>query len=211
MLRRHLLLFAAAFGLATPGTAAVYTVGPGGQFATVTEALVAAYAAGGDAEIRIARGTSVERLELTDSAALTALSLRGGWDPTFTTQSLEPKDSVIDAASQGRALSSLTRFDLLIEALSFRRGRLVADAGVGGGVWLAAYGGRATFRHCRVEDSRLVGTGLVKGGGMAGLTSASPAANAGSLKVAGGLSEVDIDGLPRVQSGKIDIGAHESQ
>jgi hypothetical protein len=43
------------------------------------------------------------------------------------------------------------------------------------------------------------------------LTSGSPAANAGALKVAGGLSAVDLEGLPRVKSLKVDQGAYESQ
>jgi hypothetical protein len=159
--------------LTTPATAAVFTVGgPNGQHATVQAAIDAALAAGGDNEVRVAKGVYAERLTLPHDADTTRLSIRGGWNSAFSQQTPDGANTVIDAANLGRALDASAGFELEIEGLLFRRGRATNDGApneTGGGAGVRALVPSGTFKlsNCRIEDSTTAWEGsIAEGGGL---------------------------------------------
>ena len=112
---------------ALPATAAVINVGPGGT--TLPLALNAALAPGDD-EIRIATGEHSVNATF-NSASADMLTISGGWDPTFTTQTANPALSVLDGGASDRTLfvgGSAGRVE--IHNLTVRNGRSFTGAGI---------------------------------------------------------------------------------
>lgn len=87
-----------------PVAAAVINVGPGGT--TLAQALIDAQAAGDD-EIRIAIGDHAVNVVHNNSTTDT-LTISGGWDPTFTTQTLNPALSVLDGGARSARSTSVS-------------------------------------------------------------------------------------------------------
>lgn len=110
-----------------PATAAVINVGPGGT--TLPLAFTAAGAPGDD-EIRIATGEHSVNAVFNSSTADT-LTISGGWDPTFTSQTPNPALSVLDGAASGHTFYvGGTAGRVEIHNLTVRNGRSFTGAGI---------------------------------------------------------------------------------
>ena len=106
-----MLALAAWFALATPGTAAILTVGPGGTHATVQAAIDDAQATPDDDELRLRATTFFEHLELFESDTGGRLEISGGWDAAFAVRDLEHESTGarISAGKSGSVLMSLPK------------------------------------------------------------------------------------------------------
>lgn len=110
-----------------PVAAAVINVGPGGT--TLAQALIDAQAAGDD-EIRIAIGDHAVNVVHNNSTTDT-LTISGGWDPTFTTQTLNPALSVLDGGGTERTFYlGVNDGRVEIRNLTVRNGRAFTGAGL---------------------------------------------------------------------------------
>ena len=110
-----------------PVAAAVINVGPGGT--TLAQALIDAQAAGDD-EIRIATGDHAVNVVHNNSTTDT-LTISGGWDPTFTTQTLNPALSVLDGGATERTFYlGVNDGRVEISNLTVRNGRAFTGAGL---------------------------------------------------------------------------------
>ena len=131
-------------------SAATFTVGPGGTHSTIQSAITSALIAPGDDEIRVATGTYAEALYIT-AGADERTTLDGGWDASFTTRTLDPALTVVDAAGSTRVFNMEAAGGVLeARNFSFIRGAFVVTAGV------AAVGHNdavVTLEDCIVRDS----------------------------------------------------------
>ena len=167
---------------------ATFTVGAGGDYATIQAALDAANLAAGDDDIRIRSGTYTETIELYTGAD-ERFELSGGWDATFAIQSEDPALTVIDAAGAGRALLiEITDGTMVLRNLTITGGAASEAAGVslvgrghaevsladcvirhsvassdmisygGGGAFIAFDTSRMELARCAVHDNRVTST-----------------------------------------------------
>lgn len=103
---RFVILFLSLTGLLRgSASAAIYTVGPDGAYATIQAAVTAAVAAAGSNEIRVEQGTYTENIFLATSSDAGTLTVTGGWDSTFTTRSTDPAITTIDGNNAGRVVN----------------------------------------------------------------------------------------------------------
>jgi hypothetical protein len=113
--------------------ASVFTVGPGGGYATLQAALNAATAATGDNEVRVRAGAYAERV--STGALLTAgksVTVTGGWDASFSSRQADPATTVIDGGGLGRVFDlAPAGGTLVIDGFTIRNGH---HALFGGGV-----------------------------------------------------------------------------
>jgi hypothetical protein len=155
-----LLLTALLAAVAGTGRAAVFTVGddePAADFRTIQEGIDAALASTGFREVQVAAGHYRENLRLHLGPTAGTLHLTGGWDPTFTFRSFDPRDTVVSGGGTERALlASCGAGTLRFETLTLTEG--LANLGAGG--YLTASGGcRVTFDRMRFDDNRTPATG----------------------------------------------------
>ena len=126
MLTTLRLLMAGLLLAALPATAAVIHVGPGGT--TLPLALSAAGNAGDD-EIRIASGAHSVNVVFNSTADM--LTISGGWDPTFTTQTENPALTVLDGGASDRTFYvGGTAGRVEIHNLTIRNGNAFTGAGL---------------------------------------------------------------------------------
>ena len=176
-------------------TGATFTVGTGGDHATIQAAFDAASLAAGDDEIRVRSGTYIETVVFF-SVADERVELSGGWDATFEMQTEDPALTVIDAASAGRPLYiDITDATVAVRNLTLTRGAGTSAAGVllighghaqvsltdcainhslassisgsygGGGTLLAYDTSRLELARCAVHDNRVEGNAAQASGG----------------------------------------------
>lgn len=176
-------------------TGATFTVGTGGDHATIQAALDAASLAAGDDEIRVRSGTYPETIVFF-CVADERVELSGGWDATFEIQTEDPALTVIDAADAGRPLYiDVTDATVVVRNLTLTRGAGISAAGVllvshghaqisltdcainhslassvngsygGGGTLLAYDTSRLELARCAVHDNRVEGTAAQASGG----------------------------------------------
>lgn len=138
------LLVVAAGATAVPARAEVFTVGPGGRFATIQEALThaaqspVAPTSHVSHEIRVRSGTYAENLRVPNPCCgPRSIRVIGGWNSTFTSSPRDPGLTVIDGRSRGRVLTipHLSEGSLELSGLTLRGGYLRA-----GGVYGLGYG-----------------------------------------------------------------------
>lgn|GEM_PF-3759518 len=104
------LLFGETFAIVH---AATITVGPAGTFSTIQQGISAALLRGGDNDVRVESGSYGENLVLDMSSG--NLTLSGGWDSAFATQTSDPTDTTISGGASGRVLdATLSGGSLLI-------------------------------------------------------------------------------------------------
>lgn len=146
------------------GMSQVHTVGPGGLFATVQEAIDEALSAGGEHELRLRQGHFTEALEIS-LASDTKLHLSGGWNGAYSARSSDPRATSIDGDDTFRPLTiAATAGRIEIENLSFVHGR---SLGFGGGISVDLRGsGKLEMRGVVVEDNLVTGTDSLSGGGL---------------------------------------------
>jgi hypothetical protein len=160
----RLLLFAVAatLGGLTRAGADVFTVGPGGAYATIQSAVDAAIAAGGNNDVKVGPGTYPEHLTVPVSFASGSLVLSGGWNAAFTQRSPDPALTVVDGSGSGRGLEVcaagrtvvVLNLTLTHGAASYGAGALVNPAGA---AWVVIGG-------CRIADNVTTAFTAVGGG-----------------------------------------------
>ena len=146
-----------------PLGADTFTVGSGGTHATIQEAVAAANAAGDD-EIRIREGTFMQTVAI--QLREDSLTISGGWNGNFTTQTEDPSLTVIDAQSLNAVITFVGAGSglVLVRNLTVTQG----DSNTGGGIRVSA-GDPANVRieHLRVVANRAGGEGSPgRGGGI---------------------------------------------
>jgi len=145
--------------------AAVFTVGIGGTYSTVQDAIDAALAAGGDNHIKMRASTFHELITIPDTMTSGSLSFTGGWSVFFTSRNPDPTSTVIHDWSDGTAatiqhVGGTVRFD----GITFTGNNPIDDAG---GLFAQLFGAAELFLdHCVITDSS---TGERGGGGLIAL------------------------------------------
>ena len=127
----------AAMGLSVAASAAVFTVGPHGSYATVVSALASA-PSGGDTEIRVEAGTYSEQAYVSTSFTSGSILLTGGWDAAFTSRNPDPSLTVLSSPVDGNAFDiqpgggtvEIVGFTITTTAAAPSRGVLVAPSGI---------------------------------------------------------------------------------
>ena len=132
--------------------AATSSVGPGGTYATLQEAIDAAIDAGGDNEVRIQQGVYFQGVVLEDDPSGT-LIISGGWLPLFRLQTMDSSLTVFDGNGNSRILEiNLPGGDLRFEYLSFVGG---FTEETGGGLELrASNDAHLSFVSCQFASNR---------------------------------------------------------
>lgn len=168
-------------------SAAVITVGPSGDYATVQAAIDAATATPADDELHLRATTFYEQIN-TNAVDDTngRLEISGGWDATYTTRDPSPGATVIDGSSSGRVwISYFATGDLVLRGLTFQNGLAGTGEAFGAGLYLVVTGAAtATIEDC-VFDSNVVTTTDSAGGAVGG----------GADIIAGGTAEVRLAGV----------------
>lgn len=117
---------------AGPATAAVYTAGAAGSYATVQAALDAAVLAGGDNEVRVQAGTYSENLYVGSNLASGSLLLTGGWDSGFSARDPDPASTIVDAGGSASALQiAADGGHLTVAGLTLTNGATAGSGGAG--------------------------------------------------------------------------------
>lgn len=156
--------------LACLGTeAAIFTVGVGGTYSRVQDAIDAALAAGGDNDIKIRASSFHELILIPDTMSSGSLSFTGGWNTLFFSRNPDPASTVIHDFGNGTAatvqhVGGTVRFD----GITFT-GNNPLDHG--GGLFAQLYGAAELYLdHCVITDSS---TGERGGGGLVALNDTS--------------------------------------
>ncbi len=112
-------------------SAALLTVGPQGEHASLQAAVDAAATLPGDHDIRIQRGTYLERVQIDLTGGV--LVITGGWTSDFDEQQLDAANTTLSSTFNGRPLSITGSSGILILAgLTIAGG--VVDSDHGGGI-----------------------------------------------------------------------------
>ena len=120
--------------------AAIFTVGPQGEFASLQAAIDTAAGLSGDHDIRIQRGTYLERIHIQLNGQVVVMT--GGWTGDFDEQLIDPANTTLSSGFEGRPLTIDGSSGILIASGLTIAGGLVVD-GDGGGV-LVTLDGPAT-------------------------------------------------------------------
>jgi hypothetical protein len=145
--------------------AAVFTVGIGGTYPTIQDAIDAALASGGDNFIKIRASTFPESIDIPTTMTSGSLSFTGGWSALFISRNPDPSSTVIHNFGDGAAatiqhVGGTVRFD----GITFTGNNSTGD---GGGLFASLFGdARLVLDHCVIADSSTGGHG---GGGIVGL------------------------------------------
>ncbi len=133
-------------------SAATFSVGPGGTYATLQEAIDAAIDAGGDNEIQIQQGVYLQTASLEEDLS-GILTISGGWLELFQQQSMDPNLTVFNGDGISRILEiNLSGGDLRFEYLSFVGGFSEEE---GGGLKLeAGNDAELSFVSCQFISNR---------------------------------------------------------
>lgn len=83
--------------------AALFTVGPQGEFASLQAAIDATAGQTGDHDIRIQRGTYLERVNIHLNGQVLVMS--GGWTGDFDEQLIDPANTTLSSGFNGRPLT----------------------------------------------------------------------------------------------------------
>ncbi len=152
--------------LACVGTeAAVFTVGVGGTYSSVQDAIDAALAAGGDNHIKMRASRFAELITIPNTMASGSLSFTGGWNTFFSSRNLDPASTIIHSWGDGTAatikhVGGTVRFN----GITFTGDNPIDDAG---GLFAQLFGAAELFLdHCVITDSS---TGERGGGGLVAL------------------------------------------
>ncbi|MFH1808352.1 MAG: DUF11 domain-containing protein [Pseudomonadota bacterium] len=122
--------------LPNPASAADFTVGADGTYATVAEGLAAAIADGGG-NVLIEQGEYTENLVVPDTFTAGTLHISGGWDNQFSFASNDSSMTVISGGSSDTVLHlDVVGTDVTVKQLTLREGL----ATQGGGIWVHARG-----------------------------------------------------------------------
>lgn len=117
---------------AARGHAATLTVGPTGDYSTVQAAVTHAVTLPGWTYVHVASGVFPERIVIPRMCCgSTGLSIKGGWNASFTTQTANPSLTVLDGGGAGRTVSlpDVSSGTVYIANLTIRGGRLRVGAG----------------------------------------------------------------------------------
>jgi hypothetical protein len=155
-------------GGAAPAHAAVFEVGPSGDYFSIQAALTeASVAAGPSHEVRVQRGAYFENLRLPrPCCGGRTITLSGGWNANFSTRVANPAQTLIDGQDRGRVLDAadLSSGLFTIDNLTLQNGLLraggVYGTGMGAGM-RASMSGTATLALTRVHvrSNTIRGTG----------------------------------------------------
>ncbi len=209
-----LMALGALFALGDPAAAAILTVGPGGAFATVQEAIDAAQATPQDDELRLRATTFFEHLELFDSDLGGRLEISGGWDAAYAVRDESPGATVLDGGGTGRVLMTgfITAGELVLRGLTFRNGRVDSSPWAGGGLYLGVNGTAATLEDCHFDSNLTTttqGTFGATGGGAALFAVGSGQIRVAGVSFTGNDVEID-DSIGAPLGGGAHIGASGS-
>jgi hypothetical protein len=185
-----MLALAAWFALATPGTAAILTVGPGGTHATVQAAIDDAQSTPDDDELRLRATTFFEHLELFESDTGGRLEISGGWDAAFAVRDLEHESTGARISAGAPGSATLTN----------------SIAGDNDGGDAVLIGGTATGSFNLVGVDPLF---IDAGAGDYRLSVLSDAIDTGTASPPGGLGPFDLAHASRVAETLPDQGALE--
>ena len=144
----------------------IFTVGPDGQYATVSAALADLLAAPyGNNRIRIEAGvTTLENISLPASWTTGNIWISGGWDASFVNQSGDPADTVISGPTSGRVIDvAMAGGSLFLSDLSIRNGASVSGAGIRINPTNDC---SVRLDNLRISNNTASGTGSVMGGGL---------------------------------------------
>jgi len=145
--------------------AAVFTVGIGGTYSNIQDAIDAALATGGDNHIKIRASRFYELILIPDTMTSGSLSFTGGWNSFFTSRNPDPASTAIHHLNDGTAatirhIGGVVRFD----GITFTGNNPIDD---GGGLFAQLFGAAQLFLdHCVITESS---TGERGGGGLVAL------------------------------------------
>lgn len=111
--------------------AAQFTVGPQGEFASLQAAIDASAGQTGDHDIRVQRGTYLERVDIQLNGQVMVMT--GGWTGDFDEQLIDPANTTLSSGFDGRPLTIHGSSGMLILSGLTIAGGYVVD-GNGGGV-----------------------------------------------------------------------------
>jgi hypothetical protein len=121
---------------------------------SIQDAIEAALAAGGDNEVRVQGGpyANVPPIEVPSTFAAGTLRITGGWDSSFTTQSLATL-SIVDGDGTGSVFDlESTGGTVILEDFEIAGGITPNE---GGGISVSLSGsGRAEVRHCALQGNQ---------------------------------------------------------
>jgi hypothetical protein len=162
--RIRLFVVAAMLAGLAPAGAGVFTVGPGGTYATIQAAVDAAIAAGGNNDVKVRPGTYAEHLFVPSSFVSGNLMLSGGWNAAFTQRSNDPALTVVDGSGSGRVLEvRAAGGTVVVVSLTLTHGAGAYGAGVL--VELAGAAG-VIIGNCRIADNVATAYSTGEGGGL---------------------------------------------
>ena len=165
---RSLSFIVLATGCPAFAVADVFTVGQGGTYLQLQDAVNAALAHAGDDEIRIrGGGTSMGGQVVTITQVVNErLDISGGWDAAFNQQTISPYQTTLSASQEGRTL----RADVFAGVVTVRnlslhggRGVFAANASL-----IARPGARVEMSDCLIIYGLADGgtTAVAEGGGV---------------------------------------------
>lgn len=135
-----------------------FKVGQGGTHTDIQSAIDAAVAlTGGSHTIRVQAGTYVENLVISTSTH--QLDIRGGWNATFTQQTLDPSITIVDG--NGSQVVNVLLFSsayLILDNFTFTNGAGVRQ---GAGVYVETQDTSEAF----ITNSHIIGNTVVPGAG----------------------------------------------
>jgi hypothetical protein len=124
----------------------VLTVGIGGTYGTIQDAIAAAVTMGGDNTLKLRAGTFEEHIWVTDLMTSGSLTIIGGWNVWFNSRDPDPSSTVILSASTVAASFEYGGGTIRFDGVTFT-GNNPAD--YGGGIYALMTGdSRLILDHC---------------------------------------------------------------
>ena len=150
-----------AIGSVVGAEADVLTVGIGGTYGTIQDAIAAAVSMGGDNTLKLRAGTFDETVGIPTSMNSGSLYISGGWSVFFVYQD-DPSATVINSSlntpGSSQTVSIMTTGgSVTFDNLTITDGNASGD---GGGVYIGPDGtAQVAFRHCIIRDNTTSGRG----------------------------------------------------